>query len=146
MLREIETLGADSKPRVVLADMEAGLGTLSRLEAEQVDYVLVLALPTPKSLEVARRAAQMAREGQIGQLLVVANRIRNDQELAIVREALPGQEILAVPDDMAIEQADRQAKALLDVAPDSSAMQAFRGLVDRLLQPATCKAEIQSQP
>ena len=146
MLREIETLGADSKPRVVLADMEAGLGTLSRLEAEQVDYVLALALPTPKSLEVARRAAQMAREGQIGQLLVVANRIRSEQELAIVREALPGQEILAVPDDMAIEQSDRQAKALLDVAPASPAMQAFRGLVDRLLQPATKQDQVQPQP
>lgn len=123
--------------------MEAGLGTLSRLDAGQVDYVIVLALPTPKSLEVARRAAQMAREGQIGKLLVVANRIRNEQELAMVREALPDQEIVIVPDDMAIENADREAKALLDVAPASPAVKAFRGLVNRLLQSGNNKTQTQ---
>lgn len=114
--------------------MEAGLGTLSRMDEGQVDLILVLAIPTPKSLEVARRAVEMAQERKVGPVLVLANRISKPEDLALVRQTLPNQEIMVIPDDMAIENADRDARALVDAAPDSPAMQAFRAIVDRLLQ------------
>ncbi len=42
---------------IVLADCEAGIGTLTRLGETPVDVVLVVVEPTPKSLEVGARAA-----------------------------------------------------------------------------------------
>jgi CO dehydrogenase maturation factor len=131
LLGEIESAG--QQERVVLADMEAGLGTLSRMAGDHVDYVLVMAEPTPKALEVARRAVVLARDRNVGQVLVVANRIRTREDLEMVRQALPGEEILVVPEDRAIEDADREAMAPIDAAPDSPGVQAIIAVVRRLL-------------
>ena len=131
MLGEIEAAGPQD--RVVLADMEAGLGTLTRLAAGHVDYVLVMAEPTPKALEVARRAAALARERSVGQVLVVANRIRDAEDLDMVRQALPGEEILVVPEDRAIEDADREAMAAIDAAPGAPGVQALAAVARRLV-------------
>jgi len=114
--------------------MEAGLGTLSRMAEGHVDYVLVIAEPTWKALEVARRAVALARERSVGQVLVLANRIRDTQNLEMVRTALPGEEIIVVPEDVAIEEADREAVAPIDAAPDSPGVQALAAVVRRLLQ------------
>ncbi len=132
LLGEIDALGPHN--RVVLADMEAGLGTLSRMAAGHVDYLLVMAEPTPKALEVARRAAGLARERNVGQVLVLANRLRHATDSDMVRQALPGEEILIVPEDRAIEDADREALAPIDAAPESPGVQAFAAVVHRLLQ------------
>jgi len=121
---------------VVIADMEAGLGTLSRMTAGQVDFVLVMAEPAPKALEVAQRAVTLARERQVGQVLVIANRLRNASDLDRVRKALPDEELLVVPEDRAIEDADREARAPIDVAPEALGVQALAMVVRRLLQPS----------
>ena len=46
---------------VVVADFEAGVGTLTRLGEEHVDTVVIVVEATPKSLEVGQRAAGRAR-------------------------------------------------------------------------------------
>jgi CO dehydrogenase nickel-insertion accessory protein CooC1 len=69
--------------------MEAGLGTLSRMAAGHVDYLLVMAEPTPKAIEVARRAVALARERGVGQVVVLTNRVRGAEDLDMVRQALP---------------------------------------------------------
>ncbi len=114
--------------------MEAGLGTLSRMVKGHVDYVLLIVEPTPKSIEVARRAIALARDRDVGQVLVIANRIRGADDVEMVRQALPSEEILVVPDDRAIENADREARAPVDAAPDSTGVQAFAAIAARLLQ------------
>ena len=144
MLGEIETKGLPD--RVVLADLEAGLGTLSRLEEGHVDYLLVMAEPSPKALEVARRAVDMAYERKVAHILVVANRIRNEADLEKVRQFFPEEEILVVPEDRAIEDADKQARAPIDVAAGSPGLQAFESLVERLLQPARANATSKTNP
>ena len=75
---------------VVVADFEAGVGTLTRLSEQRVDTVLVVVEPTPKSVEVGMRAVELARERSVGRVVVVANRLRDDADLAIVRSAFPG--------------------------------------------------------
>jgi CO dehydrogenase maturation factor len=134
LLGEIETIGRPD--RVVLADLEAGLGTLSRLEEGHVDYLLVMAEPSPKALEVARRAVDMAHERKVAHILVIANRIRNEADLVRVRQLFPQEETLVIPEDRAIEEADKQAKAPVDVAAGSPGIHAFEVLASRLLQPA----------
>ena len=118
---------------IVLADCEAGIGTLTRLGDPPVDVVLVVVEPTPKSLEVGARAAALAKERQMGHIIVVASRIRNDADLKAIQDALPGQEIVVVPDDPAIVAADREGVAPMDSAPESPAVLALVGVADRVL-------------
>ena len=118
---------------IVLADCEAGIGTLTRLGETPVDVVLVVVEPTPKSLEVGARAATLAKERNMGHIIVVASRIRNDEDLEAIRRALPGQEIVVVPDDPAIVAADREGLAPIDTAPGSPAVLALMGVADRVM-------------
>lgn len=132
MLGEIEAGG--TARRVVLADMEAGLGTLTRMAEGHVDCVLVVAEPMPKALEVARRAVVLARGRGVGQVVVLANRVRGSQGLALVREAFPGEEILVIPEDRAIEDADREGVAPIDAAPDAPGVRALAAVARRLVR------------
>lgn len=114
---------------VLVADLEAGIGTLTRLGEAAVDAVLVVVEPTPKSIEVGMRAAALARER--GRVVVVANRVR-DGDGERLRIAFPDDEIIAVPDDPAIARAEREGVAPLDVAPDAPAVRALVALAERL--------------
>ncbi|HWI06532.1 MAG TPA: P-loop NTPase, partial [Solirubrobacteraceae bacterium] len=82
LLREMEAGG-----RTVLGDLEAGIGVLTRMETGSLDVVLVVANPTPKSIEVARRAVEAAAAREIP-VLVVANRITGDADLEAIRSVL----------------------------------------------------------
>lgn len=118
---------------IVVADCEAGVGTLTRLGETPVDVVLVVVEPTPKSLEVGARAATLAQEKVMGRIIVVASRVRTEADLDAIKAALPGQEIVVVPDDPAIVAADREGLAPLDTAPDAPAVLALMSLADRVL-------------
>ncbi len=118
--------------RTVVADFEAGLGTVLRLDAP-VDVVVVVVEPTAKSLEVGRRAVESVTEGRLGRVIVVANRVRNDADSARIRDVFPDLETVLVPDDPAIVDAERQGVAPLDAAPDAPGVRALVGLAERLL-------------
>jgi CO dehydrogenase maturation factor len=126
LLRELE--GED---RTVLGDLEAGIGVVSRMEAGTVDVVLVVANPTAKSIEVARRAIEtaVARESRV---LVVANRVTSDEDLAAIESALGDHEIVVVPEDPAIERADEEGEAPIDLAGRAPGVEALVRLADRL--------------
>jgi CO dehydrogenase maturation factor len=121
---------------VVIADLEAGIGTLSRLGDQKVDAVVLVVEPTPKSIEVATRAAALAREKSLGRLVVVANRIGDAGDLAAVRAAFHDDWIVGVPDDPAIVEADRLGLAPLDLAPDAPAVRALVELAETLVSPS----------
>ena len=116
----------------VVADFEAGVGTLTRLGDQRVDTVLVVVEPTPKSLEVGARATELAAERSIGRVVVVANRVRNEADVELVRSMFPGLEVVPVPDDPKIVEADRHGVAAYDLAPDAPAVRALVELADRL--------------
>ncbi len=120
---------------VVLADMEAGIGTMTRLKENAVDYVLIVAEASAKSLEVARRAVLLARENKVGRVIVLANRVRDDDDLDLIRQTLGDEEYLIIPEDRAIQDADRDGLAPMDAAPDAPAVIAIRKIVDRLALP-----------
>lgn len=123
---------ADVAGHVVIADLEAGIGTLTRMTAGSVDAVLVVVEPTPKSLDVGERAAALAREKELGRVVVVANRVRDDQDVSRIRAIFPDDELVAVPDDPRIVDADRTGVAPLDLAPDAPAVRALAALAQRL--------------
>jgi CO dehydrogenase maturation factor len=118
---------------VVVADFEAGVGTLTRLGEEHVDTVVIVVEATPKSLEVGARAAALAQEKTVGRIVVVANRIRGEEDLETVRASFPGLEVVGVPHDPKIVEADRKGIAPIDLAPDAPAVKALVGLASTLL-------------
>lgn len=117
----------------VIADLEAGLGTLTRLGDEQVDTVVLVVEATAKSVEVAVRAAELARGKSLGRLIVVANRVRDEVDAEAVRKAFPDDEVVAVPHDPAVVEADRHGVAVLDSAPDAPAVRAISEMARNLL-------------
>ena len=121
-----------SDKRVVVADMEAGAGTLTRMPPGALDFALLVVEPSAKSIDVARRASAIIAERQIGLALVIANRMRDPQDLELVRAGFPSFEIFAIPDDPTLSQADRDAQSPMDVNPASPAVQAIGELAARL--------------
>jgi CO dehydrogenase maturation factor len=116
----------------VVADLEAGIGTLTRLDDNTVDVALVVVDATPKSLEVGRRAVEVARDKGVGRIVVVANRVRSPDDRSAIAAAFPGAELAEVPEDAAIVDADRQGTAPLDHHPRAPAVEALAALAGRL--------------
>ena len=116
--------------RTVVCDLEAGLGTLERLEPGQADVVLVVANPTAKSLEVARRAVELA--SGLAEIVVIANRVGDDSDLDLMREVLGDRELIVIPEDPVIVAADREGTAPIDLDADAPGVAAIVALADRL--------------
>lgn len=130
MLGELE----ERRGRVVIADFEAGIGSLLRLEAGQVDVAVVVAEPHPRSIEVARRLLALAESNDVPRRLLLANKVRGEEDLERLRAAFGAPLDLVVPDDPQIAAADFDARSPLDHDPDSAAVHAIRELASRLQQ------------
>ena len=127
LLREM-----DGDGRTVVGDLEAGVGVLSRMENGSLDVVLVVANPTPKSIEVARRAAEAAVAREI-RVLVVANRVADDEDLATITSVLGEHDIVIVPEDPVIARADAEGLAPIDLDDTSPGVRAIIEISERLV-------------
>ena len=116
--------------RTVVCDLEAGIGTIERIEAGVVDVLIVVANPTGKSLEVARRAIEIA-DG-VTEIVVVANRVAGEADLELMREVLGDRELFVIPEDAVIAAADRDGLAPIDLDPDSPGVAALVRLAERV--------------
>ena len=115
----------------VIADLEAGVGNLARMAAHAVDTIFVIVEATPKSIEVAQRAVRVATERNVAPIRVIANKIRGEGDLAMIRAAL-GVEVIAVPEDLAILAADRDGRSIVDTAPGAPAVTILSGVAAAL--------------
>lgn len=122
----------DEPTRVVIADLEAGIGTLTRVGEGAIDMAVVVAEPTAKSLDVAERALGLVRDRGIRDVVLVANRVEGEADLLAVTTRLPGVDLVVVPDDPTIARADREGLAPIDVDAHSPAVRALITLADRL--------------
>ncbi len=120
----------------VLVDNEASPEHLSRSTTEAVDILLVIAEPYFKSLETARRYSIMAKELGIPQVSVVANKVRDPNDMAAIEEFcdtndmhLMGQ----VPFDDMLGSAERAGVAPVDYDDTAPSVRAIAGLVDEIL-------------
>jgi CO dehydrogenase maturation factor len=127
LLREMEGGG-----RTVLGDLEAGVGVLSRMQQGSLDVVLVVANPTPKSIEVARRAAETAVAREI-RVLVIANRVADDEDLETITSVLGEHEIVVVPEDPVIARADAEGLAPIDLDDTAPGVRAIIAISERLV-------------
>ena len=106
------------------------MGTVLRLAPGQADVVLVVTEPGAKSIEVARRAAEIAAER--ARVIVVANRVRDEDDLSAIDSALAGRERVVVPEEPAIAAADREGVAPIDLDPQAPGVRALVELAGRL--------------
>lgn len=113
---------------IVISDLEAGVGTVLRVGEDVPDLIVVVAEPTAKSIGAAQRAAAIAF-GK-AHVIVVANRIGSDEDLEVIRAALGDHEMVVVPEDPRIAQADKDGVAPIDAAAGSPGVQAIIGLAD----------------
>lgn len=133
----IEKIELEMPGTIVVADMEAGLEHLSWAGGtlRYVDLLLVVVQPTAKVMMTADRTLGLARELGIPRIGFVGNRALDAADVARMEAfaAERGCELLAaIPEDPAVPAADRQARCVLDTAPDSRAVQAIARLADDL--------------
>lgn len=123
----------DGNGQVVVADFEAGLGTVSRMDAGDVDVLLLVVEPTQKSIQVGLRALAIIDERKLGRTMVIANRIASAEDRALVSAAFDGQVLVVVPEDPGLRAADIEGRAPLDTVPGSPAVVALRQLAESLV-------------
>jgi len=118
---------------MTITDMEASIEHMSRATVRHVDAILMVTEPYFRSLETVGRMVPLARELGIEHIWAVANKVRSERDEEIIRSycAEHGVEVGAVvPWDEAIQEADREGRALMDYEPDSPAVAAVQGIAD----------------
>ncbi|HUQ38596.1 MAG TPA: hypothetical protein VM030_00450 [Acidimicrobiales bacterium] len=91
--------------------------------------------PNRKTMLTAARTDHLARQLDVARVALVANRIGGAEDEARMRAfaAELGRDLVAVvPEDEAIDRADRSGQCVLDMAPDSPAVQALERLASDL--------------
>ncbi len=119
--------------------MEASIEHLSRGTVRHVETLLIVTEPYFRALETFKRTVPLARELGIPNIYVVANKVRSDRDEAMIREygtRLDVDVLGVIPYDDAVQEADRQGRALIDHMPGSPAAIAISGIVDALATPA----------
>jgi CO dehydrogenase maturation factor len=128
----MEQLEGEPSDPVLVADMEAGLEHLSWAGGtlRHVDLLIVVLEPQAKVLITADRIIQLARQLGIARVATIGNRVLPGDEgdlEAFSRDR--GCELLAtIPEDRAVQDADRVGICPIDFAPDCGAVLA----IDRL--------------
>ena len=102
---------------------------MSRTDAKLIDCAIVVVEPYMKSIETGRRLVEMIRANEGNRIVVVANKVRDDDDVEFLRSKLDGIEIdLAVPEDREVAEADLAGQSPVDRNPGSPAVQAIREL------------------
>ncbi len=129
MLAQLE----DKPGRVIVVDLGGGVMTVARGDKSEIDTLVVVVEPYPRSIEVGRRLLEMAVEKGISRRVVVANKVTDGRDLALIREQLPVDPDLAIPEDGAVRAADRNGASPIDYDPRSPALVVLRDLASSLV-------------
>ena len=134
-VRELIDSASDADADVTLLDTEASPEHLTRGTAKYADLMLTVVEPYYKSLETGRRMAELARGLGLDRVLLVANKVRDRNELAAVEEFAGKHDLeiaAVVPYDEQLLEAERAEAAPLDFAPDAPAVQAIAAIARSL--------------
>src|SRR5262249_40320499 len=135
-VRELIESASDADADVTLLDTEASPEHLTRGTAKYADVMLTVVEPYFKSLETGRRMAELARGLGLERVLLVANKVRDEQELEAVREFAEKHDLEitgTVPYDERLLAAERAERAPLDFDASAPAVEAISGIADQLI-------------
>ncbi len=135
----------DAPDTVTIMDLEASPEHLSRGTARHADVLLLVAEPYYRSLETVRRQADLAAELPATKVMVVANKLRDAHDVDAIDEFCAGLGLPVlgrIPWSDEILDADRQARPLVDHAPECRAVEAIAELRHDLLALRTRRAAV----
>lgn len=130
-VRSVIEVASEATEDICLLDTEASPEHLSRGTARYADAMLTVVEPYYKSLETGRRMAALGKDLGLDHVALVANKIRDEHELAAVRDFAASHELEiagVVPYDDRLPEAERRQVAPLDFAPDAPAVAAIAEL------------------
>ena len=117
---------------VLIGDVPAGPRQVGAGFAAFAKTYLIVVEPGWASALAARRVARVARARGVTDARFIASKVEGARDVKHV-EKLVGHSVFAsVPKDDAVSQAEREGCALLDAAPESSAVDAIERLADKL--------------
>ena len=133
LLGELAT--GNAAEEVTITDMEASIEHMSRATVRHAEGMLVVTEPYFRSLETVGRIAPLARELGIEHVWAVANKVRGQRDEEIIRSycADHGIEVGGIVAwDEAIQEADREGRALIDYEPTAPAVASIERIADLL--------------
>ncbi|MGI8684826.1 MAG: hypothetical protein ACR2MO_07025 [Acidimicrobiales bacterium] len=113
---------------MVVVDLGGGVMTVVRGDESQIDALVVVVEPYPRSAEVGRRLLATAEANGITRRIVVANKIADDEDLEALRRFLGVEPDLVIPSDRSVLTADRVGTSPFDHDPASPAVDVLRDL------------------
>ena len=119
--------------------MEAGLEHLSRGTGKHVARLVAVLEPYYRSMETARNVAALASELGIPDVVVIANKVRDDADRSAIAEFCRAHAmhlVGEVPYDGQLAEVERGGGAPIDAAPHSPAVAAIVALAPRLAHDA----------
>ncbi len=96
------------RDEIVLMDMEAGVEHLGRATSGSMDALLIIVNPGARSRAAAGKIKKLGQDIGIKNILVLGNRVRSKEDEDLIRNTLPGHEILGyIPEMEEVANADR---------------------------------------
>jgi len=119
LLRTLVTHLVLLRDEVVVMDMEAGIEHLGRATARGVDKLIVVVEPGRRSVETALHVQKLAADLGLHKVALVANKVRQPQDLEFIREHLKGLPLLGyIPYDEKIIDADLKSRPPYEINPE----------------------------
>ncbi len=133
MLKSILSALTYRKDDVVIMDMEAGLEHLGRGTAANMDQFIVVIEPGARSVQTYHNVKRLAKDLGIARVRVVANKVRDAQDEAFVRSAIPAEDLLGlIHYNTEIMDADRNGKSPYDYSPKAiEEIQKMKDILDK---------------
>jgi len=118
MLKSILANLVFRKDDVVVLDMEAGLEHLGRGTASGMDQFIVVIEPGARSVQTYEKVKQLAADIGVHKVNVVANKVRDENDLAFIKSRIPEENLLGVISyNPEVIDADRRGLSPYDVSP-----------------------------
>jgi len=115
--------------------MEAGLEHLSRGTGKHLSRFVAVLEPYYRSMETVRRIATLATELGIPDVIVLANKVRDDADRRAIAEFCAGHDLRLVgeiPFDPGLAEAERSGAPPIEHRPEGPAVAAIRELAGSL--------------
>ena len=100
---------------VVILDMEAGLEHLGRGTTSGMDAFIVVIEPGARSVQTYKNVKRLAKDLGVGQVMVVANKVRSEDDEEFIRSKIPAEDLLGfIHYNSEVIDADRQGQSPYD--------------------------------
>jgi CO dehydrogenase maturation factor len=136
LLRDILKTLSENYQYVVI-DNEAGMEHLSRRTGQDIDYLLILADPSVRSVQAAGRISRLLKEldTRVGRKYLIVNRVRDNLSAALSEQinAQGLQLLCTLPEDDIVRKSDADGKPAYDVPATSALYRAVDGFMSELI-------------